>query len=261
MPLATPQTRIAPRREGRAGGLWWFVLFSIALHLWLFWAWQRHPQEISATPSPATPIGIRLVTASTQPVRQVQGDKARQNPVPTAPRAEPATPSSADEGASAQRATAPAGSQLPAAAATRSSVAPDPGEGKAETAPVTPAQAQPVQEAATPGSNSVGTQTGTDAARQQAQARERASSHIRLELARHFSYPLLARRRGWQGEVLLAFQLAADGRIHDARIARSSGHGVLDRAALKALERVAPLKHNSPAGITLKIPVIYRLEG
>lgn len=99
------------------------------------------------------------------------------------------------------------------------------------------------------------------AAQEHRRAQERAETHIRLELGRHFSYPMLARKRGWQGEVLLAFQLAADGRIHDARIARSSGHGVLDRAALKALDKVTPLEHHAPASLTLQIPVIYRLEG
>lgn len=83
---------------------------------------------------------------------------------------------------------------------------------------------------------------------------------IRTDFARHFAYPRLARRRGWEGEVLLGFTVDGSGRIIDIRIARSSGHPTLDDAARAALERVrrvtAPL-----APTELELPVVYRLEG
>lgn len=91
--------------------------------------------------------------------------------------------------------------------------------------------------------------------------RRRLLGRIRLALADHFRYPLQARRLGWQGEVVLAFRLEADGRILDARIARSSGYRVLDRAALDALDKVKGMRHESGRGINLQLPVIYRLEG
>ncbi len=72
---------------------------------------------------------------------------------------------------------------------------------------------------------------------------------MRQELARHFNYPLLARRRGWEGEVLLAFRLEADGRITGAHVARSSGYGVLDRAALTALGKVKRIFFRSTGGL------------
>ena len=84
---------------------------------------------------------------------------------------------------------------------------------------------------------------------------------LEQELARHFSYPLLARRRGWQGEVLLAFRLEADGRIIDARVSRSSGYSVLDRAALTALGKIKRIETKTPRGFAMQLPVIYRLEG
>ncbi len=84
---------------------------------------------------------------------------------------------------------------------------------------------------------------------------------IQQQLSHHFVYPLLARKRGWHGEVVLSFRLESDGRICDARIARSSGHGVLDRAALTALARVGPLANPPLQSITMELPVIYRLEG
>lgn len=84
---------------------------------------------------------------------------------------------------------------------------------------------------------------------------------LQQTLANHFSYPLLARRRGWQGEVVLSFRLEADGRILDARIARSSGYGVLDHAALSALGKVKRLQQRLSRSLTMQLPVIYRLEG
>lgn len=84
---------------------------------------------------------------------------------------------------------------------------------------------------------------------------------LQQSLADHFTYPLLARRRGWQGEVVLSFRLGTDGLILDARIARSSGYGVLDHAALTALGKVKRLEGGLANSLTMELPVIYRLEG
>lgn len=45
------------------------------------------------------------------------------------------------------------------------------------------------------------------------------------------AYPSLARRRGWEGTVLLRVRVGADGRPTEVLIERSSGHGLLDRSA------------------------------
>ncbi len=84
---------------------------------------------------------------------------------------------------------------------------------------------------------------------------------VRLALARHFHYPRMAMRRGWQGEVILAFQLQADGTIVNARIAQSSGYSVLDRAALHALGKVNRIRNTLRGNRAMQLPVIYRLEG
>jgi len=98
--------------------------------------------------------------------------------------------------------------------------------------------------------------SATDAARE-----SRVRTILQQELARHFSYPPLARKRGWEGEVLLAFRLEADGRIIDARVARSSGYGALDSAALSALGKIKRIEASAPTGFAMQLPVIYRLEG
>ena len=55
-----------------------------------------------------------------------------------------------------------------------------------------------------------------------------------LEPAQHF-YPPEAVARGIEGEALLMLRLNSYGEVVDARIARSSGHSILDEAALQAI--------------------------
>jgi protein TonB len=50
----------------------------------------------------------------------------------------------------------------------------------------------------------------------------------------HTSYPRAAAREGLQGRVELALRIGDDGRVIAIRIAESSGHGVLDDAAMDA---------------------------
>lgn len=50
-------------------------------------------------------------------------------------------------------------------------------------------------------------------------------------------YPKLARKRGWQGRVILSVHINEEGRPVHILIKKSSGHKVLDRAALKALKK------------------------
>lgn len=44
-------------------------------------------------------------------------------------------------------------------------------------------------------------------------------------------YPGLARRRGWQGEVILRVQVGIDGRALSVEVEQGSGHALLDREA------------------------------
>lgn len=92
-------------------------------------------------------------------------------------------------------------------------------------------------------------------------------AHIRRsigrQLAARFHYPALARKRGWEGNVVLQLRLAADGRMTTVRLAESSGRSVLDRAALTSARSIRMLPDTVPwlAGrpIDLLIPVHYRL--
>ncbi|MFP4607526.1 MAG: energy transducer TonB [Thiohalospira sp.] len=75
----------------------------------------------------------------------------------------------------------------------------------------------------------------------------------------HFRYPPVAVRRGWEGDVHLAFRVTAEGEIRGIEVARGSGHAMLDDAAREALERVARLDGPGHA-IELELPVHFRLR-
>jgi len=88
-------------------------------------------------------------------------------------------------------------------------------------------------------------------------------SRVRDALGAYFSYPPLAKRQGWQGEVKVGLRVYADGRLSDIHLVASSGHGILDRAALRSLAQVQQL--DGGAGwldgghFDMVLPIQYRL--
>lgn len=78
------------------------------------------------------------------------------------------------------------------------------------------------------------------------------------KLSQHLYYPPEAVARGIEGEVRVLIALDDTGVIVDVQIAASSGHALLDNAALKAawsMSRIA----NTPTR-QLLLPVIFRLQ-
>jgi periplasmic protein TonB len=77
-------------------------------------------------------------------------------------------------------------------------------------------------------------------------------------------YPRLARQRGWEGEVALQVRVSATGAVEEVWVERSSGHGVLDQAALAAVKRwrfrPARAGVRSVAGLA-RVPIEFRLRG
>lgn len=50
------------------------------------------------------------------------------------------------------------------------------------------------------------------------------------------AYPMLARRMGWQGKVLVSVEVLVDGSAGQVRLQQSSGYVALDAAAMKAVK-------------------------
>ena len=76
-------------------------------------------------------------------------------------------------------------------------------------------------------------------------------------------YPRRARRRHHQGLVLVEVQVGPDGRPLGVKLARSSGHKELDRAALAAVRgwRFRPARRNGKAvAARVEVPLRFRLK-
>ena len=76
-------------------------------------------------------------------------------------------------------------------------------------------------------------------------------------------YPFIARRRGYQGKVLLEVLVKRDGKAGSIRLGRSSGYEVLDRAAIKGVRNW--LFHPAKRGDELvemwvEIPIRFQLN-
>jgi protein TonB len=76
-------------------------------------------------------------------------------------------------------------------------------------------------------------------------------------------YPRVARRRNYQGTVLLDVRVSADGTVAEVKVARSSGYSVLDRSALNSVGHwlFEPARRGSrPIETWVQVPVRFELD-
>ncbi len=92
----------------------------------------------------------------------------------------------------------------------------------------------------------------------------RYTNSIQFKIAQTKTYPPLARERKQQGKAFLFFKLDKEGNILELSVENSSGHKILDQAAIKAIKEAAPFP-NIPASLnknyaSLKIPISFILR-
>jgi protein TonB len=93
-------------------------------------------------------------------------------------------------------------------------------------------------------------------------ARRAVQTAVSIAFKANFRYPRIARRNGWEGTVTLALRVLPDGQLTDILVSSSSGHPVLDLAAIHTLQTasVPQAKHwLSEQAVDLVLPVEYRL--
>jgi protein TonB len=76
-------------------------------------------------------------------------------------------------------------------------------------------------------------------------------------------YPLVARRMGYQGKVLLNVEVLAEGRAGEVKLQTSSGHDILDRAALQTVKtwKFSPAtRFGQPITQWFLVPIKFSLE-
>jgi protein TonB len=76
-------------------------------------------------------------------------------------------------------------------------------------------------------------------------------------------YPASARLNGLEGKVVLKAVIRADGHLAEVSVQQSSGHAVLDAAAMEAVRSATPLTMTKPLKrheIVVSLPIVYSLS-
>ena len=88
-----------------------------------------------------------------------------------------------------------------------------------------------------------------------------ATARMKIEQAKQ--YPAGARRKKWEGRVVLSFQINRHGEVLEIKLIQSSGHRLLDDEGIMTLRRASPFP--SPLLIekeklVLEVPLLFKLE-
>ena len=218
----------------------------------------EQPVEPPPTPKvePPPPVAKLLEEKAVEPVEQQVAEIPKTRPEPTAKEPEPV-----QEPMIAQR--------QPVAPSPSDAVDTRPVETPAPSAPAPlepSANAEPA--AATPSPQEAPMQTAkagpaSEAPMQSAKADHRwllESLHRQVtELQR---YPSSARLHGQEGKVILKAVIRADGHLAEVSVQKSSGHQILDAAAMEAVKLACPLHMKHAMGkpeIVVNLPIVYSL--
>ncbi len=76
-------------------------------------------------------------------------------------------------------------------------------------------------------------------------------------------YPREAKKKGYEGEVLLRIEVLSNGRVGTIEVKRSSGHELLDRSAMTAVKQwtfIPARKGETPVPVWVHIPIAFQLR-
>jgi protein TonB len=88
---------------------------------------------------------------------------------------------------------------------------------------------------------------------------KRHFAYIRDMIMQNLSYPMLARKMGWSGRVVVSFTVLDDGQVEDVKVVETSGFDCLDKNAIETINKTAPFPR-PPVKAELIIPIVYRLS-
>jgi len=87
------------------------------------------------------------------------------------------------------------------------------------------------------------------------------SARLKIEKAK--KYPREARRRGWEGKVVLLFRINPNGEVGGISIIQSSSYRELDEEGITTIRRAAPFLPPPLANqdtLEVKVPLVFKLE-
>jgi protein TonB len=83
--------------------------------------------------------------------------------------------------------------------------------------------------------------------------------YIKEDIQKNITYPRLARKMGWEGNVVVSFVICEDGTVINIKIVKSSGFALLDKNAVESIKKAVPFP-SPPVRAELVVPVSYRLS-
>jgi len=227
----------------------WICVFLVILllHAALF-AYLHRPDE-PETPAKPLVMDVALIAApAPQPVKPVVPPTPpvvppKPQPAPVKPKKAPVMPKKTPVVPKPVRAPTPTPEPAPAAKPETAAPAPTP-----PAAPV----AAPPRPAVAPAAQPPKTETFTEA-----NYKANYKSNPKPE------YPRIAKSRGWQGKVLLRVQVTADGHSAGISVQQSSGHEMLDEAAIEAVKHwtfIPAKRGDTPVASTVTVPMQFTLN-
>jgi TonB family protein len=229
-------TQHAPTHKPTKQRLWKYCLsLSLLLHLGLlgyFCANWSTPNTVTAHESQQLEVTILQAPALAVPLEDKVAPKVSQAAAKQAPKAAKPTPQATPQPIETK--VTPTKSTVSSLSASISNP-PKAKEQNAETGPLNKSTSIAAAPAAAPAST------------QQASGGSNSwEGKILARLERFRRYPTASRIRGDEGVAYLRIKMNREGQVLTAKIERSSGVPALDRAALEALERAAPLPRIPP---------------
>jgi protein TonB len=203
---------------------------------------RQPPPQTPPTPKPPQPMAEMPRHAALEPPpppkpRHIPRNKAAPHREPPRPIVEATPPPSVK----------PTPSSTPAARPTQTAAAPGTGAGPGT-------KAGPGKGAEGIGKGAIGTAIGPG---------DDYLERLYRHLLQYKTYPPEAISQKRQGAVVIGFTIARDGRVSDARIEKSSGSPILDRATLALVQRASPvpsLPDTFKGGAArVKFPINYEL--
>ncbi|MCO4754407.1 MAG: energy transducer TonB [Bacteriovoracaceae bacterium] len=83
-----------------------------------------------------------------------------------------------------------------------------------------------------------------------------------LKTSKPPTYPLMARKKGWEGSVEIAIKVSEKGKVVQQKVTKSSGHKILDEEAIKTVLNWSfepAVKNGSPISSTVLKVIEFKL--
>lgn len=219
------------------------LLVSAGLHAALFWivaGWWPDSQQVAVPAQQIIDVELvsraRPAVEAIPPRRQTQVQAIKELARPQPVQQKKPVPVKSAKPAKPAKPARPLAKKIPVAAA------PAPGQPEQEKQAVgAEALAHPGAATGPPVGRAAQLDTANGSTTEAEEAAVRAyQRQITALIERKKRYPLTARKGRQQGRVTLVFQLDPRGNLVTSNVARSSGHRLLDQAALKAVQAVDP---------------------